>query len=137
MIFSKEEDLGKLDFVLGCFDINYSSEIFDFLRVIDTSNNSLFTFDESIIDSLYNVFVENPISKKEINLFFLWLKETDDKKLLPSDSYQKIFNRMVLLEKIEFCNIGIDLFNTIWNIFISVNKNLHKIDIEVVTNYLL
>ena len=109
--------------------------MFNFLGFI-TSHHLINIFDESIIESLYNLYVENPTTKKEINLFFKWLKEADEKKLIPCDSYQKIFNKMVLSDKIEFYNINIDFFNTIWNIFISVNKNLHKLQLESVTNFL-
>jgi len=130
----KEIEADSILFVSGCSHNDYTTEIFSFFNLI-TANQHNMIFDEITIESLYKVFVENPFTKKEINLFFMWLKEADDKKLVPRDSYQKIFNKMVLSDKIEFANISIDFYNTIWNIFVSINYNLDKIDVNKVRNY--
>ncbi len=132
----REMEADRIELVSGCSHNDYTTEIFSFFNLITLTQYSMI-FDEITIESLYNVFVENPLTKKEINLFFMWLKEADDKKLVPRDSYQKIFNKMVLSDKIEFANISIDFYNTIWNIFISINNNLGKIDVNKVRNALL
>ena len=84
-------------------------------------------FDNDFINTFYYIFVEKPINSNNSNLFFKWLREADDKKLIPPDNYQKIFSKMVNSENLIFTNINIELLNTIWNIFITINKNLNKL----------
>ena len=126
-----EEDIEKLCIYERCSHNDFINEIFSFFSFLLHLENDLM-FNEKNLDCLFTVFVENPASKREINLFFKWLKEADDKNLLTNDFYNKIFNRMILSETLEFSNINIDFYNTIWNIFISINKNLCKIDFKSV-----
>ena len=129
--YQSDEEIEKQYIIEGILHKDFITEVFSFLSFL-TFNQNLAMFNETQIVNLYLVFVENPCSKREVNLYFKWLKEADDRKLVPTDSYQKIFNKMVLSEKLEFSNINIDFFNIIWNIFISINKNLDKIVIDQV-----
>ena len=101
-------------------------ELFSFLGIIICHYNYAM-FDNDFINTFYYIFVEKPINSNNSNLFFKWLREADDKKLIPPDNYQKIFSKMVNSENLIFTNINIELLNTIWNIFITINKNLNKL----------
>ena len=124
--FLNDVELEEICFYEGISHKDFITEIFSFLSFLINNQNDVM-FDERAIDSLYTFFVDSPASKREINLFFKWLKEADDRKLVSNDCYKRIFNRMVLSEKLEFFNINIDFYNTVWNIFLSINKNLFRI----------
>ncbi len=119
------------DFPIDFFSETYSHrdlviEVFSFLSIIINNYQNHF-FSNDTIDSLYHIFVEKPINNKDLNSFFKWLKEADEKKHLPKDCYQNIFTKMVKSESLEFSNINMDLFETIWNIFLTINRNLSHI----------
>ena len=131
-----DEELKIIFFQEECTHRDIVVEVFSFLSVMICHQTQII-FDNDSIKTMYSIFVETPISSKDSNLFFKWLKEADDKKLIPSDSYHNIFTKMVKSEKLEFTNINIELFNTIWNIFITINRTLNKIINEKVKKKLI
>jgi hypothetical protein len=66
----KEEEIEKLCFIEGCCHIDYTTEIFSFFSFMANNTHNVI-FDEPSLNLLYNMFVENPASTKEINLFFV------------------------------------------------------------------
>ena len=131
---SNNEDISINIFSEECTHQDLVIEVFSFFSVIICYYNQTM-FDKNVINTLYFIFVEKPINTNNSNLFFKWLKEADDRKMLPFDCYQSIFTKMVHSESLKFTNITMELFNTIWNIFITINKNLNKILLEKVIYY--
>jgi len=109
------------------YNLNHNeamSELFSFLNFITSNNKSSFT--KKQIMNLFDLFVLSPICSKDINLFFKWLKECEEKKVIPDDSLKEMLNLMAESDEIDLNNMSLDLFNCLWNIFLSINKAYHK-----------
>ena len=102
------------------------NEIMNFINYMMTSQKMINLTKDQIL-SLYNIYVENPLDKSDINIFFKMLKEADNKKAIPQDVFQHVFELMIKSQKIEFSEISLDLFNCVWNFFLIINKNKNNL----------
>ena len=114
-----------------CFVEEYSHreqliERINFLNFIITAQKMI-GFNSDQVETLFNIFVENAVCSRDLNAFFKFFKDAEEKKLVSSESLQLIFNKMITNEKLEFNNINSDFFLTIWNIFLAINKSKNKI----------
>jgi ubiquitin carboxyl-terminal hydrolase 34 len=99
------------------------TEVISFFNFIAASVcNRIGSFTNEQISLLYKTFVEEAIDPKDSNLFFKFLKEAEDKRMINNDVFRVVFDNMLNSEKIEFNNINFELFNCLWNIFVTINK---------------
>ncbi len=97
-------------------------EIVNFINYMMTSQKIInLTKDQILV--LYKIYVEDPIYKSDINIFFKMLKEADNKRAIPQEVFQNVFEMMIISKKLEFSDISLDLFNCLWNFFLIINKN--------------
>ena len=108
---------------------NFSMPHKDVIVEIFSSINFITTFHKTTsltkdqISSLFKFFVETPISINDTNHFFKWLKDAEEKKIIPDESNQEMFIDMSNSKVLKFTNLTSDLFNCLWNIFMSINKS--------------
>jgi hypothetical protein len=123
---TNDDEIEKYNFVEEYPHRDQVNERISFLNFIITSQKMV-GFNNDQVNSLFDIFVENAICSRDSNSFFKFFKDAEEKRLVSSDSLEVIFNRMLNNEKLEFINFNNELFNTIWNIFISINKSKNKI----------
>jgi len=102
------------------------TEIINFINYMMTSQKMINLSKDQIL-TLYEIYVEDPINKSDVNIFFKMLKEADAKKSISQEIFQNVFEMMIESRKLEFSDISLDLFNCVWNFFLIINKNKHNL----------
>jgi hypothetical protein len=101
-------------------------EIINFVNYMMTSQKMINLSKDQIL-TLYRLYVEEPINKSDVNIFFKMLKEADAKKAISQEVFQNLFEMMIQSKKLEFSDVSLDLFNCVWNFFLIINKNKNNL----------